>query len=324
MNTESKLITAEEMEALTAGFVSGTGKKEQPYDPRRSLPVGPRPEQELRALRRIHSEIANVTSASLSARLRSRITVEPQNDEPLTFSTFRDNLARTGMVCINLLEMPPLGDGLLTLDLPTCFRFIDRYLGGSGKAAVPQRAFFTDIETATIDELVQLFLVGFQRGWQRVLPQFEPKFRQREFDPKMLGLWPLTERVLASTFNIVSDVVTGEMKLCLPYGPVVQLLPKPGSVEFREQVGDNLAVVPAIEKRLQKVPLTLRAILGTTEISVRDLLRLKVGDMIRLQNPVTQPVHLQVEGETKFSARLGRVGKKFGLQVEKTLPELEE
>lgn len=320
MESGNKLITAEELEALTQGFVSGTTQKEQPYDPRRGL----RPDQDLRALRRINEVSATNIATSLSGRLRTRVVIEPQADEQLTFSALRENLASASMNCVNIIEMPPIGEGLLAVDMPMCFRFIDRYMGGSGRSSVPQRSFFTDIETTTLDDLVQMILTGLQRGWARVAPDISLKLLQRELDPRLLDLWPQTERILISSFSVISDIVTGEMRLCLPYDPAVKLLPKPGSAAFREQVGDNLAIVPALEKRLEKVPLTLSAVLGAAEIPLKELLQLEVGHVIRLDNPITNPVYLQVEGVPKFTARLGRVGKKFALKIEDVLPEIDE
>jgi flagellar motor switch protein FliM len=320
MEPRNLQLSQQEHEALSLAGPVEKARKEQPFDPQRGL----RPQDDLRAIRKIHAELASATTASLSARLKTRVNFELDADaiDAITFSALREGMAASGTSCINVLDVTPFGEGLLTLDLPTCFRFIDRCLGGSGRAAVPERTFFTDVEMITLDEVVGLILSGFQRSWSKILPEFAPKFLQREMDPYVLNLWTSTERILSSTFNIVSDIVTGEMKICLPYSPVAAVLPKPGSAVF-SQTGGN-ASIPMLEKRLQKVPLEVRAILGRAEIPVRDLLRLKIGDLVRLDNSVGDPICLQVEGQTKFSARLGRVGKKCGLKIESQIREIEE
>ena len=325
MDAQSVEISQQEMEALAVARPSTQLRKEQPFDPQRGSPAGARLKEDIRAVRALHSEVASATSAALSARLRTRVAIELDSDnsiDAMTFSALREGMAAAGTSCINILDTPPFGEGLLTLDMPTCFRFIDRCLGGSGRAAVPERTFFTGIETATLDEVVQIFLSGFQRAWSTILPEFEPQYLQRETDASVVNLWTPTERILSSTFNIVSEIVTGEMKICLPYSPVTALLPKPGSPAFTES-GEGTAV-PALEKRLQKVPLQVQAILGLAEIPVRELLQLEVGEFIRLKTPISQPIFLQVEGETKFSARLGTVGKKYALKIDEILPEVEE
>jgi len=320
MEQQNVELSQQEMDALSLADLGGQARKEQPFDPERGL----RQREDLRPIRRIHAEVASATTAALSARLKTRVGVELDSEaiDAMTFSALREGMAAAGTSCINILEAPPFGEGLLTLDLPTCFRFIDRCLGGSGRAAVPARTFFTDIEMTTLDEVVGLILSGLRRAWSKILPDFSPKLLQREMDPYALNLWTPTERILSSTFNVVSDIVTGEMKICLPYSPVAAVLPKPGSAAFA-QSGEN-AAVPALEKLLQKVPLNARAILGRTEISVRDLLQLEVGHVIRLESSISAPIYLQVEGQTKYSARLGLAGKKCALRIEEQLNEIEE
>jgi flagellar motor switch protein FliM len=321
MEPRNLQISQQEHEALALAGLGDKAKKEQPFDPQRGLRQS---QDDLRTIRKIHAEVASATTASLSARLKTRVNFELDAEiAAITFSALKEAMAASGTSCINVLDVAPFGKGLLTLDLPTCFRFIDRCLGGSGRAAVPERTFFTDVEMITLDEVVNLILSGFQRSWSKVLPEFANKLLQREMDPYVLNLqWTPTERILSSTFNIVSDIVTGEMKICLPYSPVASHLPKPGSAVFSQTSGNTS--VPMLEKRLQKVPLDVRAILGRTEIPVRDLLRLKVGDLVRLDNSVGDPIYLQVEGQTKFSARLGLVGKKCGLKIESQIREIEE
>lgn len=295
---------------------------ERPFNPLHGGPVGAKRQDDLRAIQRIHREAAGYTSSLLSARLKTRVSLEPASNDPMAFSALQEVLSVSGATCINILQVPPLGEGLLTLDMPTCFRFIDRCLGGSGRAAVPERPFFTDIEMVTLDEIVGLMLSGIQRAWTKLLPEFTPSYTQRETDPNAIGIWAPTDRVLSSTFNIVSDIVTGEMKVCLPYSPVAAVLPRPGSAAYA-QTSESTSL-PEIQARLQKVPLHVQAILGVAEIPVRRLLQLQVGELIRVNTPIGQPIYMQIEGQTKFSARLGLVGKKCALKIEEVLPEVEE
>ncbi|MDP6505727.1 MAG: FliM/FliN family flagellar motor switch protein, partial [Planctomycetota bacterium] len=318
MDTESKLISVEEMQALSQAMpMAEPVAKEIPFDPRRGSPFGAR-EQELR-LRQIHADIATSASESLNHRMQtriSRISLDHQSDDPVVFAQFQEDLATSGPACINILDLNSIGAGLLTFDLTTSFRFIDLCLGGNGKVDVPGRKFFTDIESATLDEIVALVLSGLKRGWDRFLPEFNPTFTQREFDPKLITIWSSTERVISSSFNIVSDIFAGEMRLCLPYAKVTNALSQYSPEAEEEEAFENHAIEPALEARLQKVPLTLTAILGIAQVSVRELLDLKVGGLIPLETPITRPLYMQVEGKTKFSARLGLVGNKYGLKVE--------
>lgn len=71
-----------------------------------------------------------------------------------------------------------------------------------------------------------------------------------------------------------------------------------------------------LPKHLDDVPLTLSAVLGSTEVLLSDLMKIEVGDVIPLNTPVGSSVEVLVEGGSTGSARWGSHKGCLALSIE--------
>jgi flagellar motor switch protein FliM len=106
--------------------------------------------------------------------------------------------------------------------------------------------------------------------------------------------------------------------------PIVNKL----SVQFwyssarRTTTTENLAV---LKEKLSTVDVNVVAEIGKINVSVRDVLSLRAGDVVVLYNVrVGDPFALNVGNRAKFLCRPGVIGKKVAVQVVKKLAELEQ
>lgn len=70
-----------------------------------------------------------------------------------------------------------------------------------------------------------------------------------------------------------------------------------------------------VSRRLGEIPLELRAVLGTTELTLDELNGLQAGDVIPLHRRVEEPLEIQIDGETRFQARTGLAGQSVALEI---------
>ena len=70
-----------------------------------------------------------------------------------------------------------------------------------------------------------------------------------------------------------------------------------------------------LEQRLSRVDLDLRASLGTTELSVQEILDLRVGDVVPLRTRAKGWVPLYVGGELRYWARPGMKDRHRAVQI---------
>ena len=53
------------------------------------------------------------------------------------------------------------------------------------------------------------------------------------------------------------------------------------------------------------------------------MLHIEPGDIITLDNKLTDPIMVKIEGKTKFLGTLGMVGNKIGIKITKVLTDEE-
>ena len=77
-----------------------------------------------------------------------------------------------------------------------------------------------------------------------------------------------------------------------------------------------------LKEKLSSVDMDVVAEIGTIQLPVRDVLALRVGDVIRLSDVrVGDPFTLSVGSKKKFLCQAGVIGKKVAVQILKKLAE---
>ena len=66
---------------------------------------------------------------------------------------------------------------------------------------------------------------------------------------------------------------------------------------------------------MMKAVIPIKVILGNTDLSMKDLMGLSVGDVIELDNNVDTPLVVQVANKKQFYARVGKSRKYLGIQI---------
>ena len=59
------------------------------------------------------------------------------------------------------------------------------------------------------------------------------------------------------------------------------------------------------EQEIKEVDITLSTVIGTSTLSLRNLLQLQQGDVLCLDKPVSSELMVQIDGKTKMAARPG-------------------
>jgi flagellar motor switch protein FliM len=80
-----------------------------------------------------------------------------------------------------------------------------------------------------------------------------------------------------------------------------------------------------LKEKLSTVDMDVVAEIGSINLPVRDVLNLRVGDVVRLSNVrVGDPFTLSVGNKKKFLCQAGVIGKKVAVQVLKKLADIEQ
>src|SRR5262249_4573573 len=262
----------------------------------------------------INQKFARLLRASLSGNLRRVIDVGAQNVEMVKFGEFLKTLpVPTSM---HIIRMNPLrGGALLVIESKLVFALIDSFFGGPGNSQVKvEGRDFTPIETHMILRVADLIFSDMETAWESVEP-ITVELERSEVNPQFVGIVPPIDAVVITQFELEMDEANGKITFCLHYATIEPIRAKLYAGFQTERLEVDQSWLRRIIQQLQNLDVEMSVDLGTTEISVRSLLSLQVGDIIRLDQDCDNPLLVRVEGVPKFTGFARVVRQKKAVEI---------
>lgn len=303
------LLSQEEIDALLHGVGSGDIDTEsdagladgeaQSYDfnSQDRIVRGRMPTLEM-----INERFARHFRISLFNMLRRTAKISVGGVQMLKFSEYVHSLFVP--TSLNLVKVNPLrGTGLFVFDPKLVFIVVDNYFGGDGRFPTKiEGREFTPTEQRVIHRILQQAFSDLHQAWKPVLP-VEFEYLNSEVNPQFANIVSPTEVVVVSTFHIELEGGGGTLHVTLPYSmvePIRDLLDA-GVQSDRSEVDDRWRL--AIREEMKGATVELSSMLTETTISLRELLRLKAGDVIPVDFP--EMVTLRAEDVPVFRGKFG-------------------
>jgi len=270
---------------------------------------------QIRTLQIMHETFARLTTTSLSAQLRAVVHVHVASVDQLTYEEFLRSIPNPTTLAV--INMDPLkGSSLFEIDPSVTFTIIDRLFGGPGEASKINRE-LTDIELSVIEGIVVRILGNLREAWSNVI-DLRPRLGNIETNPQFAQIVPPSDMVVLITLETKVGDVEGMTNLCIPYLTIEPIISKLSAQYWYSSIKkggttENLAI---LKKRLETIFIEIIAELGSMDISVRDVLNLQKGDIIKLENnKIDDNMILKIGDRKKYYARPGAVGKRMVVQV---------
>jgi flagellar motor switch protein FliM len=219
--------------------------------------------------------------------------------------------------------MDPLkGNAILEIDPSVTFSIIDRLFGGQGEETKLSRD-LTDIEASVMEGIIVRILGNMREAWSTVI-DLRPRLGQIETNPQFAQIVPPTEMVVLITLETKVGDVDGLMNFCIPYLTIEPIISKLSAQYWYSSVrrGTTTENLNVLRERLENISVTIIAEIGQMDIKVKDVLSLRIGDVIRLDNVgFNDLLELKISDMKKFLCRPGVIGNKIAVQVIKKLEE---
>jgi flagellar motor switch protein FliM len=219
---------------------------------------------------------------------------------------------------LNVVQLKPLrGNALFVLDPSLIFTVVDNMFGGDGRfhSRVEGRD-FTATEQRIIGRLLAVVLEEYAKSWQPVHPlQFE--FVRSEMHTQFANIATPGDLVVVTTFAIGLGSGGGELHICLPYASVEPIRDLLCSATQGDNLEPDRRWVRMLSKQVQLAEVELTAKLTQIPLRVRDLLGMKIGDVIGFDLPDT--VSAEVDGVPIFDCRYGMLNNQYALKIERVL-----
>ncbi|RYL95335.1 flagellar motor switch protein FliM [Sporolactobacillus sp. THM7-4] len=288
------------------------------YDFKRALRFS---KDQIRSLTRIHENYARLLTSYFSAQLRTYVQISVASVDQLPYEEF--NRSIPSATVLNIIEAPPLdGNLIIEVNPNVAYAMLDRLLGGEG-TSMNKIEKLTEIETNLMKSLFEGSLGAFKEAWATVEEGLKPKFLEFETNPQFLQLVPPNETVIVISLSAAIGKSSGMINLCLPHvvlEPVIQKLSMHYWMSEKKNETTN-EEYQTLRKRVEHSVIDVKAKLGTSRITVQELSNLDVGDVIRLDQKMDQPIIIDIGGFPKFYAQPGRKSNRMAVQIIKPITE---
>lgn len=219
---------------------------------------------------------------------------------------------------LNLVHMKPLrGTSLIVLDPGLVFLLVDNLFGGDGRfhTRVEGRD-FTQTEQRIIHRILEIIFETYSKSWEPVYP-IEFEYIRSEMNTQFANIATPNEVVVSTTFTIELGPVSGEMHMCMPYSTIEPIR----DILTSSLQGETLEVdkrwVRLMTQQIQIAEVEIVADLGTTRVTLGDILNMKVGDVIPLSIP--EVISAKVDGTPVMECKYGVFNGQYALRVEKLI-----
>ncbi|WP_369601747.1 flagellar motor switch protein FliM [Hahella sp. SMD15-11] len=312
------LLSQDEIDALLHGVDEGdietedtsdaTGVKTYDLTSQDRIVRGRMPTLEM-----INERFARYTRISLFNLLRRNADVASGGVQILKFGEYVHTLYVP--TSLNLVKMRPLrGTALFILDAKLVFKLVDNFFGGDGRHAKIEGREFTPTEIRIVQMVLEQVFVDMKEAWNAVM-KVDFEYINSEVNPAMANIVSPSEVVVVSTFHIELDGGGGDLQLALPYSmiePIREVLDA-GVQSDVDEVDERW--IQSLQQDILDAQVPINATVAKRKIKLRDVAKLKAGDVIPVDLPET--VVLTANGVPIYHARLGQMNGNLALKIER-------
>jgi flagellar motor switch protein FliM len=269
---------------------------------------------QIRTLQMIHEVFARLTTASLSAQLRTIVHLHVASVDQLTYEEFMKSIPNP--TTLTVIEMNPLeGSCIIEIDPAIAFTMIDRLFGGKGQVIQISRE-MTDIEQSVIEKIMIKVLNNLKEAWINVV-DLKARLDKIESNPQFVQIVPPNDMVVLITLETKVGEVEGMTNLCIPYILIEPIINKLSAQFWYASIrrGSTTESLKRLEKKLNDISFVVGGELGSTYLEVEELLKLREGDVIKLDQNHNEYLKLIVDNHPKFFSKVGISNNRYALQV---------
>ncbi|WP_301048309.1 flagellar motor switch protein FliM, partial [Helicobacter japonicus] len=273
--------------------------------------------EQLRAFKSIHDKMARSLSSQVSAVMRSIVEIQLHSVDQMTYGEFLMSLPSP--TSFNIFSMKPLeGAAILEINPSIAFPMIDRLLGGKGDPYESSRE-FSDIEVNLLDTLLRQIMQNLKEAWSSITEIF-PSVDAKESSPNVVQIVAQNEIVIMVVMEIIIGHSSGMMSICYPVISLESVLSRLAS---RDLMLSDTSSKKSRNKELQALVaganVVVNGYLGDTTLTLKEILDLRVGDIMRLDTVADDTIIVAVDGREKFLATIGLQRYRKTLQIKEVI-----
>ncbi len=319
--TAQDILSQDEIDALLHGVDSGAvdttpppapgGVKAYDFANQAHVSRGRMPTLEM-----INERFARLFRISLFNMLRRTPELSVAGIEMVKFSEYTHSLFVP--TSLNLIRVKPLrGTALFIFEPRLVFTVVDNFFGGDGKLATKiEGREFTPTEMRVIQLLLRQAFTDLQEAWSPVMP-LEFEYMNSEVNPHFANIVSPSEIVVVCKFKIELEGGGGHLHVTFPYSMLEPIREQLDAGMQSDRVEKDERWSLSLREQIKDAELECETELVRTQISLRQLMGLKAGDVIPINMP--KVLELCVEKLPLFRGTLGVANGHHALQITETI-----
>ncbi len=209
-------------------------------------------------------------------------------------------------------------NAMIALPRPLALALVGALLGEVGPA-LPEDRELTVVEHDLCEFFAGEVLVGtLQETWPAAQP-VPFALRRREVHPRWTRIFPPDDNVVVCTFSLKGPFGASEWYWLQSQKQLLEqvALSMPGGDKAKAADGPPESV--RLRLLVEELPVEVTVLLGAVELSLAELAKLSVGDLVILNQRVSEPLTASLAGEKKCKGWPGRVGSRQAFEIDSFL-----
>jgi flagellar motor switch protein FliM len=204
---------------------------------------------------------------------------------------------------LNLVQIKPLkGHALIVFEPALVSQVVEYLFGGQGRFHTRADGWsFTPTEMRVIQRMLHVVFEQYQRAWQPVF-DLTLEYIRSETHTQLAAIATPAEAVVATDFSIDLGGARGDFHVCIPYAML-------------EPIGNLMRWTSLLSAQVYSADVELKVNLAQVEVTVRQLLGLRPGDVIAVDLP--EVLVAEVDGVPVLEGGYGVANGQYALQVER-------
>jgi len=317
----AQILSQDEVDALLRGISGGQVETEQEeiHDPSDVVTYDLTSQDRIirgrmPTLEMTNEKFVRMFRSTLSALMRKVVSVSTLAVDMIKFGEFLKTIPVP--TSLHLIRMEPLrGNAIIVLESKLIFTLVDILFGGTGRESYKlEGREFTAIENNLIKRVVLSAMADIEKAWKSVI-ELKVSYQRAEVNPQFVQIVPPTDIVVVINFEVEVEYTTGILSICIPYAMLEPVREKLHAGFQSEQMEVDRTWMNRFRKGLMKAKVDLVVELGRTEINGSEVVQLKKGDVIPLEQYARDPLNIYVEGIRKFTGCAGVFRGNRAMQV---------
>jgi len=255
---------------------------------------------QLRTLEALHESFARLLGSTFSGAMRTVVEVNTAFVDQTTYAEYIKSLSNPSCTYEFTLR-PTTGRTVVDVAMPLVFAAVDRAFGGKGASADMANRQLTAIEMGVINRIAKRMIEDLEATWQPLL-RVAISDVELETNPEFIQATPGHEIVVLLAFEVKTPHASGLISLCYPFFTIEPLLPLLGPGRVRRPPEKTETLMRDNRLRLGPMEIPLVAELGRVKVSLAEVRKLQVGDVLRLPARASDPAAVYLGGKPKYWA----------------------